>query len=154
MSLAVAGLCRRPSFYYSVSVDNISLANPIVKCDLDILHHLGNAVSPAGTTTFPGIADRMQKDPSLSSVAISIIVYFAVDIPVNICAPPSVNRPCGPAAQSRRPSTPSKACGVPSKSMTSPAPVPFIAVHFPCSSPSCSLLMGLSSQQRGGVYML
>ena len=71
-------------------VDNISLANLIVKCDLDVLHHLdGNAVSPGGTTTFPDIADRMQKDCSLSSVlqAISIIVYFAVDIPANICAP-------------------------------------------------------------------
>jgi len=61
--------------------------------------------------------------------------------------PPSVNRPCGSVAQSWCPSAPSKACSVPSKSMASPAQVPFIAVRFPYSSPFCSLLMGLSSQR-------
>jgi actin len=54
--------------------------NSIFKCDLDIRRDLyGNVVLSGGTTMFPGIADRMQKE--LTSLSPS-------SIKVKIVAPP------------------------------------------------------------------
>ena len=48
--------------------------NSIFKCDLDIRRDLyGNVVLSGGTTMFPGIADRMQKElTSLSPASIKV----------------------------------------------------------------------------------
>ena len=41
--------------------------NSIMKCDVDILKDLyANTVLSGGTTTYPGIADRMQKITTLA----------------------------------------------------------------------------------------
>ena len=48
--------------------------NSIFKCDLDIRRDLyGNVVLSGGTTMFPGISDRMQKElTSLSPASIKV----------------------------------------------------------------------------------
>jgi actin len=50
--------------------------NSIFKCDLDIRRDLyGNVVLSGGTTMFPGIADRMQKElTSLSPSSMKVMV--------------------------------------------------------------------------------
>jgi len=53
--------------------------NSIFKCDLDIRRDLyGNVVLSGGTTMFPGIADRMQKELtslSPSSMKVYIVLF-------------------------------------------------------------------------------
>jgi len=52
--------------------------NSIFKCDLDIRRDLyGNVVLSGGTTMFPGIADRMQKElTSLSPSSMIVSSYL------------------------------------------------------------------------------
>ena len=52
--------------------------NSIYKCDLDIRRDLyGNVVLSGGTTMFPGIADRMQKElTSLSPASMKVCALF------------------------------------------------------------------------------
>jgi len=52
--------------------------NSIFKCDLDIRRDLyGNVVLSGGTTMFPGIADRMQKElTSLSPTSMKVRSEF------------------------------------------------------------------------------
>lgn len=53
--------------------------NSIFKCDLDIRRDLyGNVVLSGGTTMFPGIADRMQKELTSLSPS-SMKVCYIVD---------------------------------------------------------------------------
>ena len=54
--------------------------NSIFKCDLDIRRDLyGNIVLSGGTTMFPGIADRMQKElSSLSPASVKVRGAFAM----------------------------------------------------------------------------
>jgi len=53
--------------------------NSIFKCDLDIRRDLyGNVVLSGGTTMFPGISDRMQKElTSLSPASMKVRQYSA-----------------------------------------------------------------------------
>merc|ERR1712002_696738 len=70
--------------------------NSIMKCDVDIRKDLyANTVMSGGTTMYPGIADRMQKE---------ITVLAPSTIKIKIIAPPSSR------------------CGSPSRSTTSAAP--------------------------------
>merc|ERR1712170_17940 len=88
--------------------------NSIMKCDVDIRKDLyANTVMSGGTTMYPGIADRMQKE-------ITALV-----------PPPSRSRsslplrgstPSGSEDPSWPPSPPSSRCGSPSRSTTSAAP--------------------------------
>merc|ERR1711953_148987 len=88
--------------------------NSIMKCDVDIRKDLyANTVMSGGTTMYPGIADRMQKE-------------------ITALAPPPSrlrsllllrgNTPSGSVAPSWLPSPPSNRCGSPSKSTMSAAP--------------------------------
>lgn len=54
--------------------------NSIFKCDLDIRRDLyGNVVLSGGTTMFPGISDRMQKElTSLSPSSIKVCYLFHI----------------------------------------------------------------------------
>ena len=73
---------RKPSFLYrSPRVLNLFRSyNSIFKCDLDVRRDLyGNVVLSGGTTMFPGIADRMQKELAALSPA---------SMKVKIVAPP------------------------------------------------------------------
>merc|ERR1711962_21762 len=88
--------------------------NSIMKCDVDIRKDLyANTVMSGGTTMYPGIADRMQKEitaPAPSTIKIKII------------APPRGSTPSGSEAPSSLPSPPSSRCGSPSRSTMSAAP--------------------------------
>ena len=52
--------------------------NSIFKCDLDIRRDLyGNVVLSGGTTMFPGIADRMQKElTALAPSSVKVCLFF------------------------------------------------------------------------------
>ena len=53
--------------------------NSIFKCDLDIRRDLfGNVVLSGGTTMFPGISDRMQKELSAQAPASMKVRSFSV----------------------------------------------------------------------------
>merc|ERR1719474_1871440 len=87
--------------------------NSIMKCDVDIRKDLyANTVMSGGTTMYPGIADRMQKEitalappPSRSRSSL----------------PPRGSTPYGSVAPSWPPCPPSSRCGSPSRSTTSAA---------------------------------
>ena len=60
----------------------ISSYNSIYKCDLDIRRDLyGNIVLSGGTTMFPGIADRMQKEACLVMGHDSLQRYTQARVP-------------------------------------------------------------------------
>merc|ERR1712008_285362 len=81
--------------------------NSIMKCDVDIRKDLyGNVVMSGGTTMYPGIADRMQKD---------ITNLAPPTMKVKIIAPQKGNTLYGSEAPSWRPSPPSNRCGSASK---------------------------------------
>src|SRR5712691_12688234 len=64
-----------PLFLFSSANTNASHSfNSIMKCDIDIRRDLyGNVVLSGGTTMFPGIADRMQKElTSLSPASMKV----------------------------------------------------------------------------------
>merc|ERR1712107_712106 len=109
------------------------------KCDVDIRKDLyANTVMSVGTTMYPGIADRMQKEITA------------------LAPPPSRSRsllpqrgstPSGSEAPSWPPSPPSSRCGSPSRSTTSAAP--------PLSTASASKLITTSKEeekQHTGTY--
>merc|ERR1739847_172661 len=66
-----------------------------------------------GTTMYPGIADRMQKE---------ITALAPSTIKIKIIAPPERSTPSGSDDPSWPPSPPSSRCGSPSRSTTSAAP--------------------------------
>merc|ERR1712168_1291793 len=87
--------------------------NSIMKCDIDIRNDLyANTVMSGGTTMYPGIADRMQKE---------ITALAPSPIKIKIIAPPRGSTPSGSEAPSWLPSPPSSRCGSPSRSTTSAA---------------------------------
>ena len=118
--------------------------NSIYKCDLDIRRDLyGNIVLSGGTTMFPGIADRMQKE--LTALAPSSMKVCGPGAEVeSIAHPSSISRsrssllprgstPSGLVVLSSRRSPRSRTSGAPSRSTTSQALVSFTAVcvmHF------------------------
>src|SRR6201996_6183409 len=57
----------------------MSSYNSIFKCDLDIRRDLyGNVVLSGGTTMYPGIADRMQKElTSLSPTSMKVLSFIS-----------------------------------------------------------------------------
>lgn len=60
--------------------------NSIFKCDLDIRRDLyGNVVLSGGTTMFPGISDRMQKE--LASLSPSTMKVSPSPVPIGSCFP-------------------------------------------------------------------
>merc|ERR1711962_1849766 len=78
--------------------------------DLDIRKDLyANTVLSGGTTMFPGIADRMQKE--ISSLA-------PPTMKIKIIAPPERNTPSGLEDPSWLPSPPSSRCGSANKNTT------------------------------------
>ncbi len=82
--------------------------NSIMKCDVDIRKDLyGNIVLSGGTTMFPGIADRMQKEIT----ALGPRHHEDQDH----WLPPSASTPSGSAAPSLPRSPPSSRCGSPSR---------------------------------------
>merc|ERR1719328_34314 len=94
-----------------------------MKCDVDIRKDLyANTVMSGGTTMYPGIADRMQKE---------ITALAPSTIKIKIIAPPRGSTPSGSEAPSWLPSPPSSRYGSPSRSTTSAAP--------PSSTASASL---------------
>uniref|UniRef100_A0A669QA36 Actin gamma 1 n=1 Tax=Phasianus colchicus TaxID=9054 RepID=A0A669QA36_PHACC len=115
--------------------------NSIMKCDVDIRKDLyANTVLSGGTTMYPGIADRMQKEiTALAPSTMKIKVRSAASFPaarvgwVETQGSPdhcshcrssplrSVNTLCGSAAPSWPPCPPSSRCGSASRNMTSPA---------------------------------
>merc|ERR1711894_737403 len=87
--------------------------NSIMKCDIDIRKDLyANTVLSGGTTMYPGIADRMQKE--MTSFAPSTMK-------IKIIAPQRGNTPYGSEVPSCPLSPPSPRCGSPRPSTTSPA---------------------------------
>merc|ERR1711878_192961 len=87
--------------------------NSIMKCDVDIRKDLyANTVMSGGTTMYPGIADRMQKE---------ITALAPSTIKIKIIAPLRGSTPSGSVAPSCLPSPPSSRCGSPSRSTTSAA---------------------------------
>ncbi|XP_032743754.1 actin, alpha skeletal muscle isoform X1 [Rattus rattus] len=88
--------------------------NSIMKCDIDIRKDLyANNVMSGGTTMYPGIADRMQKE---------ITALAPSTMKIKIIAPLSASTQCGSAAPSWPRCPPSSRCGSPSRSTTRPAP--------------------------------
>merc|ERR1739842_151899 len=88
--------------------------NSIMKCDVDIRKDLyANTVMSGGTTMYPGIADRMQKE---------ITALAPSTIKIKIIAPPRGSTPSGSEDPSWPPSPPSSRCGSPIRSTTSAAP--------------------------------
>ena len=58
-------VCARYILTSSVETNALRSFNSIMKCDIDIRRDLyGNIVMSGGTTMFPGIADRMNKEMS------------------------------------------------------------------------------------------
>ena len=56
-------VCAWPSTVRFVGADTLRSFNSIMKCDIDIRRDLyGNIVMSGGTTMFPGLADRMNKE--------------------------------------------------------------------------------------------
>merc|ERR1711982_31841 len=86
--------------------------NSIMKCDVDIRKDLyANTVLSGGTTMYPGIADRMQKE---------IIALAPSTMKIKIIAPPERKYSVW-IGGSILPSPPSSRCGSPSRSTTSAA---------------------------------
>merc|ERR1712157_649580 len=87
--------------------------NSIMKCDVDIRKDLyANTVLSGGTTMYPGIADRMQKE----------ITSLAPPSRSRLSLPLRGSTLSGSEDPSWPPSPPSSRCGSPSRSMTSLAP--------------------------------
>merc|ERR1711973_890945 len=84
-----------------------------MKCDVDIRKDLyANTVMSGGTTMYPGIADRMQKE---------ITALAPSTIKIKIIAPLRGSTPSGSVDPSCPLSPPSSRCGSPSRSTTSAA---------------------------------
>merc|ERR1719433_1254497 len=84
-----------------------------MKCDVDIRKDLyANTVMSGGTTMYPGIADRMQKE---------ITALAPSTIKIKIIAHLRGNTPYGSEDPSWLPSPPSNRCGSPSKNTTNAA---------------------------------
>merc|ERR1712080_157291 len=103
--------------------------NSIMKCDVDIRKDpYANTVMSGGTTMYPGIADRMQKEITA------------------LAPPPSRSRsllllrgstPSGSEDPSWLPSPPSSRCGSPSRSTTSAAPQSCTGSASKCNHYDC-----------------
>ena len=107
--------------------------NSIMKCDIDIRKDLyANNVLSGGTTMYPGIADRMQKEitalaPSTMKIKVTLTAFCEKSEPF-LSRLTSASRPlrssllrrgstpCGSAAPSSPPSPPSSRCGLASRS--------------------------------------
>merc|ERR1712000_252616 len=99
--------------------------NSIMKCDVDIRKDLyGNTVLSGGSTMFPGIADRMQKEPTALAPA---------TMKIKIIAPPNVNTLCGLADLSWPLCRPFNKCGSRKRNTTSLARPSFTANAFKLS---------------------
>merc|ERR1739847_25506 len=87
--------------------------NSIMKCDVDIRKDLyANTVMSGGTTMYPGIADRMQKE---------ITALAPSTIKIKIIAPPERKYSVWIGGSILAPSPPSNRCGSPSKNTTNAA---------------------------------
>lgn len=113
--------------------------NSIMKCDIDIRKDLyANNVMSGGTTMYPGIADRMQKEitalaPSTMKIKVRDVAGVGGDpgavgtrsqlilLSYRSSPPLSVSTQCGSAAPSWPRCPPSSRCGSPSRSTTRPA---------------------------------
>merc|ERR1711920_472715 len=96
--------------------------NSIMKCDVDLRKDLyANTVLSGGTTMFPGIADRMQKE---------ITALAPSTMKIKIIAPPERKYSSGSEAPSWLPSPHSKRCGSPSRNTTRQDPESFTVNAF------------------------
>merc|ERR1712193_583053 len=108
-----------------------------MKCDVDIRKDLyANTVMSGGTTMYPGIADRMQKE---------ITALAPSTIKIKIIAPPRGSTPSGSEDPSWPPCPPSSRCGSQSRSTTSAAP--------PSSTASASKLFFLVVTHQYCYYL-
>uniref|UniRef100_A0A8C1B2P6 Actin alpha 1, skeletal muscle b n=1 Tax=Cyprinus carpio carpio TaxID=630221 RepID=A0A8C1B2P6_CYPCA len=117
--------------------------NSIMKCDIDIRKDLyANNVLSGGTTMYPGIADRMQKEITALAPSTMKIKVMHLWLSFNIVSFPtthhlpvplspysdrslphlSVNTPYGSVAPSWLPCPPSSRCGSPSRNTMRQAP--------------------------------
>merc|ERR1719218_587511 len=102
--------------------------NSIMKCDIDIRKDLyANNVLSGGTTMYPGIADRMQKE---------ITALAPSTMKIKIIAPPRGSTPSGSVAPSWLPCPPSSRCGSASRSTTRLAPALSTGSASKSSSPA------------------
>ena len=118
--------------------------NSIYKCDLDIRRDLyGNIVLSGGTTMFPGIADRMQKELTALAPSSMKVRSSAIQDEGLIADGVLYNRsrsllllsgstPSGSVVPFSRRSPPSRTSGVRSRSTTSLALLLSTAVRIPC----------------------
>ncbi|KAJ5453879.1 actin [Penicillium daleae] len=98
---------------------HVTTFNSIMKCDVDVRKDLyGNIVMSGGTTMYPGISDRMQKE---------ITALAPSSMKVKIIAPPSASTPSGSVVPFSPPCPPSSRCGSPSRSTTRVVPPSFTA---------------------------
>merc|ERR1712106_1064845 len=85
-----------------------------MKCDVDIRKDLyANTVMSGGTTMYPGIADRMQKE---------ITALAPSTMKIKIIAPPERKYSVWIGAPSLHPSPPSNRCGSANRNMMNLAP--------------------------------
>ena len=94
--------------------------NSIMKCDVDVRKDLyGNIVLSGGTSRFPGIADRMQKE--MTTLAPNTMKIKVISPPERLYSVwiggDQLSLPCLPSSR----------CGFPRKSMMSLARLSFIA---------------------------
>jgi actin len=122
--------------------------NSIMKCDVDIRKDLyGNTVLSGGSTMFPGIADRMQKEltalaPATMKIKVCfgccfgclIVSIFYNNLTHRSLPLRSVNTLCGLADLSWRRCRPSNRCGSPRRSTMSLARPSFTASAFKCKT--------------------
>ena len=92
--------------------------NSIMKCDLDIRKDLyGNIVMSGGTTMYPGISDRMQKEITALAPSSMKVKIVAPPEYVDLLTPGASTR-SGSVVRSLRRSRRSSRCGSPSRSTT------------------------------------
>merc|ERR1712146_409793 len=102
--------------------------NSIMKCDVDIRKDLyGNIVMSGGTTMYPGIADRVQKE---------VQALAPPTMKIKVIAPPEPSTLYGLVAPFLLPSPLSSRCGLPRRSTTKPAHPSCTASAFKYPRPS------------------
>uniref|UniRef100_A0A8D0SPP1 Actin alpha 1, skeletal muscle n=1 Tax=Sus scrofa TaxID=9823 RepID=A0A8D0SPP1_PIG len=136
--------------------------NSIMKCDIDIRKDLyANNVMSGGTTMYPGIADRMQKEitalaPSTMKIKVGggprpcplvgsrlrLRPPDRLSLSYRSSPRPSASTPCGSAAPSWPRCPPSSRCGSPSRSTTRPAHLSSTANASKPHSNSCDFSSG------------
>ncbi|KAL3957643.1 hypothetical protein ACCO45_008221, partial [Purpureocillium lilacinum] len=119
---------------------HVTTYNSIIKCDVDVRKDLyGNIVMSGGTTMYPGLSDRMQKE---------ITALAPSSMKIKIIAPPSASTPSGSVVPFSPPCRPSSRCGSRSRSTTRAAPRSSTASASKVSAASDDQFATLNSDGR------